>query len=684
MYGVDDLADAALEDAVRRGIGHHQPAQLRGVFFGLGFEVVDVDVALGVARHRDDLHACHGGRRGVRAVRRGGDQDDVAVPLPLGLVVGADDHQPCVFARGARIGLQRAGGQSGDRGQVAFERGDQLHVTFGLFDGCEGVHVLEPGQRQGLHECRRVEFHRARPQRDHRVGQRDVAVFQPLDVAHQRAFAAVRAEDLLGEDRRGAAQRFGQRARGVAPGDFGFASPRLGEEGHDLGHLVGGGHLVEREAHALLGGVEEVDAPFEGERLDDGRFGLDVERIEEVLVRELVAQRREGAGGVAGGRVGRLGSTAQAFGAVVDAVEAHHRGHQRRGGADVRGGALALDMLLAHLQRHAQGAVAQPVNRDADDAAGHLTFVGLARGHVARVRAAEAHGRAQALRRTDADVGAPFAGSFQQCQREQVGYGRHLRIVRVRRFDEGRVVAHGAIGGRILHDSAELFARELVAVVVVDDELDAERLAAREQQVERLREEVAVDEELRAPLLHRVAAAQGEHHEHRLGRRRPLVEQRAVGDFHAREREHGGLEIEQRFQTPLRDFGLVGGVGGVPRGILEDVARHGGRYGAGVVAHADERPQRVVAVGQRTDMCGEFVFAHARRQVERFFQPDRLGDHLRDQFVDASDTDRVEHGFEFVGIADADMAVSECIKRHCRLYLKLLYLFRLSQDSGGA
>ena len=74
------------------------------------------------------------------------------------------------------------------------------------------------------------------------------------------------------------------------------------------------------------------------------------------------------------------------------------------------------------------------------------------------VRAAEAHGRAQALRRTDADVGAPFAGSFQQCQREQVGHGRHLRIVRVRRFDEGRVVAHGAVGGRILHDSAELLA----------------------------------------------------------------------------------------------------------------------------------------------------------------------------------------------------------------------------------
>ena len=40
-------------------------------------------------------------------------------------------------------------------------------------------------------------------------------------------------------------------------------------------------------------------------------------------------------------RMGTSGLTAQAFGAVVDAVEAHHRGHQRRGGADVRGAANA-------------------------------------------------------------------------------------------------------------------------------------------------------------------------------------------------------------------------------------------------------------------------------------------------------------------------------------------------------
>ena len=162
MDGVHDLADTVLEDAVRRGVGDHQAAQLRRVLFGLGFEVLHVDVALFVARHRDDLHTCHRGRGGVRAVGRRGDQHHVAVALPAALVVGADDHQSRVLARCARIGLQRAGCQAGDRRQVLFQPGDQVHIALGLVGRGEGVHVLEAGQRQRLHERRGVELHGAR------------------------------------------------------------------------------------------------------------------------------------------------------------------------------------------------------------------------------------------------------------------------------------------------------------------------------------------------------------------------------------------------------------------------------------------------------------------------------------------------------------------------------------------
>jgi hypothetical protein len=73
-------------------------------------------------------------------------------------------------------------------------------------------------------------------------------------------------------------------------------------------------------------------------------------------------------------------------------------------------------VLFAHLQSHAQRLVAQPVDRDADDAARHVALERLARGHVTRGGTAEAHRRAEALRRTHGDVGAPLARGFQERQ----------------------------------------------------------------------------------------------------------------------------------------------------------------------------------------------------------------------------------------------------------------------------
>ncbi len=82
--------------------------------------------------------------------------------------------------------------------------------------------------------------------------------------------------------------------------------------------------------------------------------------------------------------------------------------------------------------------------------------------------------------------------------------------------------------------------------------------AARQQQVQRLREYVAVYEQLVAAFFHRFARAQRVHHRHRFGRRRAFVQQRAVADFHARQRDDRGLEVQQRFQAALRDFRLIG------------------------------------------------------------------------------------------------------------------------------
>ena len=83
----------------------------------LGAEIVDVDVASGVAGHHHDLHARHAGGGRIGAVRRGGDQADVAVRLAARGVVAADRQQPGIFALGAGIGLQRDRVVAGDLAQ---------------------------------------------------------------------------------------------------------------------------------------------------------------------------------------------------------------------------------------------------------------------------------------------------------------------------------------------------------------------------------------------------------------------------------------------------------------------------------------------------------------------------------------------------------------------------------------
>ncbi len=79
VHQVADLADRRLVDAVRRGVGDHQRGDVLAVLGELRAQVVHVDVAVLVGADDRDAHAGHHGARGVRAVRRGGDQADVAL-----------------------------------------------------------------------------------------------------------------------------------------------------------------------------------------------------------------------------------------------------------------------------------------------------------------------------------------------------------------------------------------------------------------------------------------------------------------------------------------------------------------------------------------------------------------------------------------------------------------------------
>jgi GNAT superfamily N-acetyltransferase len=139
-----------------------------------------------------------------------------------------------------------------------------------------------------------------------------------------------------------------------------------------------------------------------------------------------------------------------------------------------------------------------------------------------------------------------------------------------------------------LEDRAE-YGGGIHIVRIAHDHLDPERLGARFDHVDVLRMTVFVDEEA-----HGLGLGDALCHGHRFGAGGGLIQQRGVRDFQTGEIGHHGLEVQQRLQPPLGYFGLIGRVGRIPRGVLEDIALdRGGRDGP-VIPLPDERGEHLV------------------------------------------------------------------------------------------
>ena len=270
--------------------------------------------------------------------------------------------------------------------------------------------------------------------------------------------------------------------------------------------------------------------------------------------------------------------------AVVDGVHAGHHRQQHLRGADVGGGLLAADVLLARLQRQAVGGLAlrhRPTRRSGGPASSACRRPA---GHEGGVRAAETERHAEALRVADDDVRAPFAGRGDQRQREQVGGdGDQRRRARARRRRAPRSRRRrrrcpGTAAARRSRRASRPRASSPTRNV------DAERLGARAHHVDRLRmarrrrrrtRSTSTCAERLASVIASAAAVASSSSE-------------ALAISMPVRSAHHGLEVEQRFQAALRDLRLVRRVGRVPGRVLEDVAQDDVRRVRAVVALADE------------------------------------------------------------------------------------------------
>ena len=268
--GVDDvadLADALLEHAVGRRVRHHERGQPVGVLVGLGPEVVDVDVALVVARHDHHPHARHDGRGGVGPVGGRGDEAHVALLVTAADVVAADGEQPCQLALRPGVGLERDGVVAGDLGERGLEVVDEGQVALDLVERGERVDVAELGPRHRLHLGGAVELHRARAERDHRPVEGDVHVGELPEVAQHLGLGAVFVEHRVGEVVAGAALGRGQAGAGLDAAGEGHPGGR--RERHlvvaDAEHALDppddgvGRGLVQRDADRVAVDAPEVD-----------------------------------------------------------------------------------------------------------------------------------------------------------------------------------------------------------------------------------------------------------------------------------------------------------------------------------------------------------------------------------------------------------------------------------------
>ena len=209
-------------------------------------------------------------------------------------------------------------------------------------------------------------------------------------------------------------------------------------------------------------------------------------------------------------------------------------------------------------------------------------------------------------------------------------------------FHDRRRVSQRTARPRVLDQHAEPVALERL-VRVAHRHVDSERCGTGPHHRNRLRMAVRVDEEPR-----RLRLRDASRHRHRFGRRRRLVEQRGVGEFHSGQIHDHLLEVEKGFQPSLAHLRLIRRVRRVPGRILEDVAQHHRRSDGAVVAHPDHRDEGAVPLRHRPQRLNRLALGQRRTEVERFVVAYRCGDGPVEQLPDTRDADDFQHGFDVV------------------------------------
>mmetsp|Transcript_2617 Transcript_2617/g.7893 ORF Transcript_2617/g.7893 Transcript_2617/m.7893 type:complete len:987 (-) Transcript_2617:315-3275(-) len=609
---VDDPADlvgAILVDTMGGRVRDHEGCQVVLMLYGLGANLLDVDVALGVDADRDNLHACHDGGGRVGSVGRNGDDADVPVSVIAGPMVLPDGHETGVLTGGPAIGLQGDGIKAGDGGKLSGKVLEHLLVSLGLIKWHVRMEVGELGPSDGEHLRGGIELHRARSERDHRVRQRQIHVLELLQVAKHLVLGVARVENRVLHELRGpgkVAELWRDSGGELLGGESGAAIG--GEGGKQVVDVLNRRRLVHGHAHDGVSHDSDVHSPGHGGVGDGlGVRDLNSHSVEEgTAVPDSVSELLHSGGKHASKSVNAIGDLGETLRSVVHPVHAGNVGQEGLGRANVRSGLVPPDVLLPGLHGHTEGRLTLGITGHPNNPSRKETLVLGVAGQEGRVRASVSHGHTKPLGGSDDDIGAPLSGRRQLGERERIRGDANLDLGVVGLLGHGLVVADGAVRGRVLHEHAAHVFGHVERSFVDDLDLKSERGRPGLADLDGLRVTLVGDQE--ANLL---APGDGAAHGHGLGRSRGLVEERGVGHLHAGQVAHHRLEVEQGLETPLRNLRLVGRVLGVPARVLEQVPEDDRGNVRSVVPHPDEALEHLVLGRHGLEVLQELRLCHS-------------------------------------------------------------------------
>ena len=238
----------------------------------------------------------------------------------------------------------------------------------------------------------------------------------------------------------------------------------------------------------------------------------------------------------------------------------------------------------------------------------------------------------------------------------------------------GSQVPYFAIGSGVLENRAE----DIVLCQlgeIRNDQFKTETLSAGFQDVDGLRETSIVDEKGIG-----ITAAHTLCQRHRFCRGGCFVQQGGIGQIHAAEIQNHLLECQETFQAPLRHFGLIGGVGGVPARVFQHLAQNHVRRKRVVVTEANERAGSLILAHHCLQPRKYCCFCSGFAKCQRSLECDGIGYRLFDQLCQRAKLQFGQHRVdvffirtdvsadEFVGVLQArERARRWCVCQHVSL-----------------